>query len=170
MKFDVQVGLGRGHIVLDGDPGPPKKRRRSPQFRPISIMPYRVHGLLWLVPQPMSRYPVCLSVGLCVHCRLCVCLPCRLCLSPAGRRDTTCRLDDSSPVYGASSTSWSENVRVATDMRKPQNLFERQSKTCALSSVGCFLRTRADAFSSFDKLKLLVIVRRGACSLPALCT
>jgi len=23
IKLDVQVGLGRGHIVLDGDPAPP---------------------------------------------------------------------------------------------------------------------------------------------------
>jgi len=32
MKLDTQVGLGPGHIVLDGDPAPPPKKRRSPQF------------------------------------------------------------------------------------------------------------------------------------------
>jgi len=31
MKLGVQVGLGPGHIVLDGDPDPPKKAT-VPQF------------------------------------------------------------------------------------------------------------------------------------------
>jgi len=31
MTFGVEVGLCPGHIVLDGDPAPPKKRQ-SPQF------------------------------------------------------------------------------------------------------------------------------------------
>jgi len=65
-------------------------------------------------------------------------------------------------VYRVSSTSLSENVRVATDMRKSQNLFERRSETRVLSSVGCFLWTRADALSSFDNLKLLATVTRGS--------
>jgi len=28
----VQVGLGPGHIVLDGDPNPPPPKRHSPEF------------------------------------------------------------------------------------------------------------------------------------------
>jgi len=28
----MEVGLGPGHIVLDGDPAPPPKKRHSPQF------------------------------------------------------------------------------------------------------------------------------------------
>ena len=33
MKFDMQVGLGAGHIVLDGDPAsPPKKGGGAPKF------------------------------------------------------------------------------------------------------------------------------------------
>jgi len=32
MKLGMQVGLGPGHIVLDGDPAPLPKRGRSPQF------------------------------------------------------------------------------------------------------------------------------------------
>jgi len=32
MKFGMQVGLGPGHIVLDGDPAPPPPKGHSPQF------------------------------------------------------------------------------------------------------------------------------------------
>jgi len=32
MKLGVQVGLGTGHIVLDGDPGPNLPKGHSPQF------------------------------------------------------------------------------------------------------------------------------------------
>jgi len=32
MKLGVQVGLGLGHIVLDGDPAPPPPKGHSPQF------------------------------------------------------------------------------------------------------------------------------------------
>jgi len=32
MKLGMQVGLGRGHILLDGDPAPPPPKRHSPQF------------------------------------------------------------------------------------------------------------------------------------------
>ena len=32
MKLGVQVGLGPGHIVLDGDPAPPPPKGHSPQF------------------------------------------------------------------------------------------------------------------------------------------
>jgi len=39
MKLGMEVGLGSGHIVLDGDPAPPPpKRGHSPNFRPISIV------------------------------------------------------------------------------------------------------------------------------------
>jgi len=39
MKLGMQVGLGPGHIVLDGDPAPlPKKRAKPPNFRPMSIV------------------------------------------------------------------------------------------------------------------------------------
>ena len=36
-------GLGPGHIVLDGDPAPPK-RCTAPSFRPMSIMAKRLDG------------------------------------------------------------------------------------------------------------------------------
>jgi len=32
MKLGLQVGLGPGHIVLDGDPAPPPTKGHSPQF------------------------------------------------------------------------------------------------------------------------------------------
>ena len=32
MKLGVQIGLGRGYIVLDGDPAPPFPKGHSPQF------------------------------------------------------------------------------------------------------------------------------------------
>jgi len=39
MKLGLQVGLGPGHIVLDGDPGPPPPKRHSSSI----FVPY----LLW---------------------------------------------------------------------------------------------------------------------------
>jgi len=38
MKLGKHVGLGPGHIVLDGHPAPLPKRGRSPNFRPMSIV------------------------------------------------------------------------------------------------------------------------------------
>jgi len=32
MPLGTKVGLGPGHIVLEGDPAPPKEKGRSPQF------------------------------------------------------------------------------------------------------------------------------------------
>jgi len=32
MKLGMQVGIGPGHIVLDGDPAPPPQRGTAPQF------------------------------------------------------------------------------------------------------------------------------------------
>ena len=36
-KLGMQVGLGPGHIVLDGDPAPLPQRGTAPNFRPISV-------------------------------------------------------------------------------------------------------------------------------------
>jgi len=41
MKLVVQVCLGPGHIVLDGDPDPPQKRDTASNFRPMSIVAKR---------------------------------------------------------------------------------------------------------------------------------
>ena len=44
MKLGMQVGLGPGHIVLDGDAAPPPQRgTASPNFRPISIVATVAH-------------------------------------------------------------------------------------------------------------------------------
>jgi len=32
MPLDTEVGLGSGHIVLDGDPAPPKGAQPPPKF------------------------------------------------------------------------------------------------------------------------------------------
>jgi len=41
MKLGMQVGLGRGHIVLDGDPAPRPQRGTAPLtiFRPYLLWP-----------------------------------------------------------------------------------------------------------------------------------
>jgi len=38
MKLGTEVGLGPGHIVLDGDPVPPQKRL-TPDFLTMAIVP-----------------------------------------------------------------------------------------------------------------------------------
>jgi len=51
MKHGTQVGLGPGHIVLDGDPAPPPQRGIAPNFRPTSVAAKWLHGsrchLVW---------------------------------------------------------------------------------------------------------------------------
>ena len=39
MKLGMQVGLGPGHIVLDGDPPPLPKGAQPPNFRPYVLWP-----------------------------------------------------------------------------------------------------------------------------------
>ena len=51
-KLGMGVGLGPGHIVLDGDPAPPPKGGiAAPTFRPMSIVAKRLDGsrchLVW---------------------------------------------------------------------------------------------------------------------------
>ena len=38
MLLGTVVGLGPGHIVLDGDAAPPTERDTTPTFRPMSIV------------------------------------------------------------------------------------------------------------------------------------
>jgi len=38
MPLAIEVGLGTGHILLDGDPAPPPQRGTGPSFRPMSIV------------------------------------------------------------------------------------------------------------------------------------
>ena len=46
MTLGLQVGLGPGHIVLDGDPAPrpPQKGGAAPNFRPMSVVAKRLDG------------------------------------------------------------------------------------------------------------------------------
>jgi len=69
MPLGTEVGLGAGHIVLDGDRPPPTERgTAAPTFRAMSIVGKRLPisetvELVWLVPKSTS---FCLSVGLAV--------------------------------------------------------------------------------------------------------
>jgi len=61
MKLGVQVGLGPGHIVLDGDPAPPSpKMGYAPNFDPFLLWPYD-----WM-DQDATWYGVGVSPGLIV--------------------------------------------------------------------------------------------------------
>jgi len=42
MKLGMEVGLGPGHIVLDGDPAPPPQRGTDSNFRPMSVVGKRL--------------------------------------------------------------------------------------------------------------------------------
>jgi len=44
MPLGMEVGLGPGDFVLDGDPAPPKRSQR-PNSRPMSIVAKRLDGL-----------------------------------------------------------------------------------------------------------------------------
>ena len=44
MPLGMEVGIGPGDFVLDGDPAPLPKRGRSPPFRPMSIVAKRLRG------------------------------------------------------------------------------------------------------------------------------
>ena len=52
-KLGMHVGLGPGHIVLDGEPAPSPPKGHSPNFRLISVAAKWLHGsrchLVWLV-------------------------------------------------------------------------------------------------------------------------
>jgi len=54
----MEVGLGSGDFVLDGDPAPPpKKRGHTPNFRSMSIMAKRLDA------QDITCYEVRLDQG-----------------------------------------------------------------------------------------------------------
>jgi len=45
MLLGTEIGLGPGHIVLDGDQASPKKGGTAPNFRPMSVVAKRLDGL-----------------------------------------------------------------------------------------------------------------------------
>jgi len=44
MALGMEVDLGAGHIVLDGDPAALPKKGGAPNFRSMSIVVKRLHG------------------------------------------------------------------------------------------------------------------------------
>jgi len=44
MKLGVQIGRGAGHIVLDGNPAPPKKVAQPTNFWQMSVVAKRLDG------------------------------------------------------------------------------------------------------------------------------
>jgi len=45
MPLGMEIVIGPGHIVLDGDPAPPSlKRGTHPNFRPMSVVGKRLDG------------------------------------------------------------------------------------------------------------------------------
>ena len=58
MPLGMELGLGPGNFVLDGDPAPlPKKGAEPPNFRPMFIVAKRLYGSRWYTwhgdrPQP----------------------------------------------------------------------------------------------------------------------
>jgi len=63
MPLGMKVGLGPGHIVLDGDPRTPSPKGAQPQpsnFRPISVVAIRLDGSrCHLVRRSASAQPIC---------------------------------------------------------------------------------------------------------------
>jgi len=51
MALSIEVGLGPGHIVLNGDSAPQKKGGTAPNFRPLSTVAKRLNAsgyyLVW---------------------------------------------------------------------------------------------------------------------------
>jgi len=51
MPLGMELGIGPGDIVLDGDPAPPQKGGTAPNFRTMSIVAKRLDGstchLVW---------------------------------------------------------------------------------------------------------------------------
>jgi len=45
MKLGTEVGLSLGHIVLDGNPTPPKRGTAPLNFQPMSVVAKRPDGL-----------------------------------------------------------------------------------------------------------------------------
>jgi len=56
MALGMEVGLGPGHILLDGDPAPLPERRQTPNFRPMSVVAKRLHqDTTWYGGRPQPR-------------------------------------------------------------------------------------------------------------------
>ena len=87
------IGLGLGHIVLDGDSAPPKRGTAAPTFRPMSIVAKRLDG---------SRMPLGTEVGLSLAPPHCV----RWGASSPPQRGTATHLQFSAHVYCGQTARW----------------------------------------------------------------
>jgi len=64
----MQVGLGPGHTVLDGDPATPPQRGTAPKFRPISVVAkWLDEDATWYGGRPQPRR-LCVRWGLSSPC------------------------------------------------------------------------------------------------------
>jgi len=82
MPLGAKVGLGPGHVVLHGDPAPPKKGAQPPNFQQISMVAkwfvklvcsfnfnyrYFIQGVQWYLTPVMSRVLSCwMTVAWCL--------------------------------------------------------------------------------------------------------
>ena len=57
LPLGMEIGLGPGDFVLDGDPAPPSpKGGRAPNFRPMSIVAKRLDGSKWHLAWRWARW------------------------------------------------------------------------------------------------------------------
>ena len=71
MALDMEVGLGPGHIVLDGEPAPLPKRGQSPQiFGPFLLSPigWVYQDATWYGCRPQPKR-LCVRWGPSFPCR-----------------------------------------------------------------------------------------------------
>ena len=59
MKLGMQIGLGPGHIVLDGDPALLPIGGAAPNFRPVSVVTKRVNGLRCHLVRSSAKATLC---------------------------------------------------------------------------------------------------------------
>jgi len=65
MPLGTEVGLGPGHIVLDGDPAPIERGTEAPTFLPVSIVAKRLHISATAERLFSDKYPSQLMTVIC---------------------------------------------------------------------------------------------------------
>jgi len=65
--YGTEVDLGPGHIVLDRDPAPPRKRHNTPSFRPMFIVATVAHlSYCWALVHLFTCAPYWITLA--EHC------------------------------------------------------------------------------------------------------